>query len=423
MTEEEARPVGAGRQRIPQRSASCRGADRSRQPWTLFARSLWHAPDRDGKMEVQLLPGQLQPGHKWPRQQSITALQAPDVTTEMQVAVDRVLLALLDSGFSNLLRVGSLQRIAKRLLAHSLHSGDDSRDALGQLQGMLADAAGAEAEMIRSEIAQLQAGAERQRRKRLSTAAVVGVTCCAALQSTLEGQAFDVLLLDESSQMTEPTSLVPLLRAKPSQYCSSVHRAYELLLATQQTTCVEATSCLITGVKRICSSSVTRCHPTLSMLSNRHFYNSMLINGVSGEQRSAIVPGLPPLLGVICFFRGQANLIRQMLAAESCRGAAVVQVATVDSFQARDATRHAAAKEGRVCMEVGVMRHLVVVGAAEVLSQAPSPVLRDLVKACRAGTGGSSYAPGSSLLALPALSAACMQQECDAAAVAAARAV
>lgn len=34
----------------------------------------------------------------------------------------------------------------------------------------------------RSEIAQVQAGAERQRRKRLGTAAVVGVTCCAALQ-------------------------------------------------------------------------------------------------------------------------------------------------------------------------------------------------------------------------------------------------
>jgi hypothetical protein len=70
----------------------------------------------------------------------------------MQVAVDRVLLALLDSGFSNMLRVGSLQRIAKRLLAYSLHSGDDSRDALGQLQGMLGDAAGAEAEMIRRDV-------------------------------------------------------------------------------------------------------------------------------------------------------------------------------------------------------------------------------------------------------------------------------
>jgi hypothetical protein len=144
------------------------------------------------------------------------------------------------------------------------------------------------------------------------------------------------------------------------------------------------------------------------MLSNRHFYNSMLVNGVSEQQRGAIVPGLPPLvfcdcmggrsqaaegggrssvnkaeaqlvvtlvlallnckvqrqqrvrsehggaaaaaggdddeeeheeeeeeedgvpavpalqLGVICFFRVQANLIKQMLAAGAMRGLAVV---------------------------------------------------------------------------------------------------
>lgn len=34
----------------------------------------------------------------------------------------------------------------------------------------------------RSEIAAIQAGAERRRRKALSTAAVVGITCCSALQ-------------------------------------------------------------------------------------------------------------------------------------------------------------------------------------------------------------------------------------------------
>lgn len=60
-----------------------------------------------------------------------------------------MLVALLDSGFTNVLRVGALQRIARRLLAHSLHTADDSRDALSQLQSMLHDAAGAEAEMIR----------------------------------------------------------------------------------------------------------------------------------------------------------------------------------------------------------------------------------------------------------------------------------
>jgi hypothetical protein len=50
----------------------------------------------------------------------------------------------------------------------------------------------------RAELAALQAGAERQRRKRLCTAAVVGITCCACLQSLLEGvPPFDVVLLDE----------------------------------------------------------------------------------------------------------------------------------------------------------------------------------------------------------------------------------
>jgi hypothetical protein len=40
--------------------------------------------------------------------------------------VDRVLLGLMDAGFSNMLRVGSLQRIAKRLLGVSLHSAGEA---------------------------------------------------------------------------------------------------------------------------------------------------------------------------------------------------------------------------------------------------------------------------------------------------------
>lgn len=44
------------------------------------------------------------------------------VAAHTNVAVDRVLLGLLDAGFSNMLRVGSLPRIAKRLLGVSLHS-------------------------------------------------------------------------------------------------------------------------------------------------------------------------------------------------------------------------------------------------------------------------------------------------------------
>lgn len=47
-------------------------------------------------------------------------------------------------------------------------------------------------------------------------------------------------------------------------------------------------------------------------------------------------------------------------------------------------------------------RHLVVVGAADVLSQAPGGVLRDLVWRCR---GAGCCFPGSSILGLPGLAA------------------
>lgn len=54
------------------------------------------------------------------------------------------------AGFTDVSRVGSLQRIAKPLLRYSLHSSEDQRDAASQLRAMLTDAVGAEAEMIRS---------------------------------------------------------------------------------------------------------------------------------------------------------------------------------------------------------------------------------------------------------------------------------
>lgn len=43
----------------------------------------------------------------------------------------------------------------------------------------------------------------------------------------------------------------------------------------------------------------------LSLLSNKHFYNSRLVNGVTAAQRGPLVPGLPPL--VLCDCQGGAS--------------------------------------------------------------------------------------------------------------------
>ncbi len=70
-----------------------------------------------------------------------------------------------------------------------------------------------------------KAGAEAQRRAQLKHIAVVGITCAGAAGaagSALEGQRFDVVVLDECSQMIEPLALLPMVLGKPRYVCLQV---------------------------------------------------------------------------------------------------------------------------------------------------------------------------------------------------------
>ena len=67
---------------------------------------------------------------------------------------------------------------------------------------------------------QITAGADRKRRQLLKAASVVGVTCCSASLPALDGQNFDVVILDECSQIVEPLSLMPIVRAR-CRYCAN----------------------------------------------------------------------------------------------------------------------------------------------------------------------------------------------------------
>lgn len=163
---------------------------------------------------------------------------------------------------ADFLRLGALRRVHRQLLPHTLHcSGDKGghKEAVHELQEMLKAAAGPEeTALLQAELAsvrarmpavmqaagawctpdmccwqwQVQAGAERKRKKLLSSASIVGMTCCSSALPVLDGQAFDIVVLDEGSQITEPLALLPITRA-------GCRRAHVHALICARRTCMQ----------------------------------------------------------------------------------------------------------------------------------------------------------------------------------------
>jgi len=393
----------------------------------------------------QPLPGAKQKGP--PRQILVAA--------HTNVAVDRILSGLVATGFTDIIRVGSLNRISdKSLLRYSMHSSDGEwgNDTEAELKQMLATATGSEAALIRGEIEELRLqGGAKARQARLSTAKVVGVTCCSASLPVMEGRRFEVLILDESSQMVEPLSLLPIITSScwfliaagdpcqlppvvASPAAGSLHGLVRPLFVRLQ-----ALGHRIHFLRR-----QYRCHPAIARIPNQQFYGGQLLDGCTAEQRPAVVPHLPPIclvdvlgneqrsrdsasvsnyeeatavsrivhllktggvaaedIGVICFFRAQAQLIERLLSRQgAAAGSGAVQVATVDSFQGAERsvvilsfslTRSDAAFSGNMQrLNVALTRakhHLVAVGCSAALAASAKP-LRALVAHCKGSPGG-----------------------------------
>lgn len=172
------------------------------------------------------------------------------------------------------------------------------------------------------------AGADRQRKRLLKTVPVVGVTCCSSTLAALDGQRFDVLVLDECSQMVEPLSAVPLLRAQarfliaagdplqlPPMIASPAHvtpaaaagvAPPQRMHALQQQPLQQQQNAQAHGLLRPLFVRLTalglppfllrrqyRCHPDISAVPNAHFYGGRLLDGCTRDQRASLLPGLP----------------------------------------------------------------------------------------------------------------------------------
>lgn len=139
------------------------------------------------------------------------------VSSATNVAIDTILMGLLERGFQDFARVGCLKRIAKPVLKYTLRESSDEdkieKESLRDLNEMLKGTRdAADIRQINAAIAECRAGKVRDLRRKLGKIRVVGVTCASSGRDALVGQRFDVCILDESSQFIEPLSLLPLSR-------------------------------------------------------------------------------------------------------------------------------------------------------------------------------------------------------------------
>jgi hypothetical protein len=233
------------------------------------------------------------------------------VCSHTNIAVDRVCIGLLESKMDAFLRVGPVRKIHHSLLGNTLHASDSKShaNALSELKDMVKNATGEVLEKLQIEIAAIEKGADRKRKKNLKTCPVIGVTCVSTALDVLQDQTFDILVLDEASQLTEPLSLAPMIRSKckyviaagdpnqlPPVVCSPEKVEGENANGLARPLFVRLAGL---GHEPHLLKTQYRCHPHISAISNRFFYDNKLEDGISVNDRKSMIPSVPSSVAVI----------------------------------------------------------------------------------------------------------------------------
>lgn len=288
------------------------------------------------------------------------------------VAVDRILIGLLEQGFKDFRRAGSVKKIDKQILPYLLRSSDnlELKDQIKELEDMLRYEKPGSSEMasIKLTLQRLKSSSDSGNSR---IASVVGATCAACVFDVLSNVKASLLIMDECSQMTEPLSLIPITKFRPScmlligdpaQLAPTVTTPYKSVYESPshgfEWTLLERLAALKVA-EPIMLKTQYRCHPAISRVASDCFYNSQLKDGIAAADRTfqsskwapivfkQVVGGQEALtksssfynrgeavlavqlleniffaygdqlssddIGVVCLYKGQVDFVRQLL--------------------------------------------------------------------------------------------------------------
>lgn len=287
------------------------------------------------------------------------------IAATTNVAVDNVLLNLLDDGFDNLTRVGSVKNMSRKVLPYA--TGNSDLDELKTLQSM---------EMNKEVELAIKNAQEEKRTKtsKIDICRVTGVTCAACQFECIQNKKFTFVLLDECSQQPEPISFLPISFGCQQLICCGDPMQLPPTISSHSPLGLGRPlfSRLIRVYPPVMLSIQYRCHPSIADICSKLFYKGKVTSGVSEEDRRPLYEmptvclfnvvsgseksmrgsyineqeittvislvrcllkrGVPnDQIGVICFYKAQVDMIQQPLCDDGKHP--VVDVSTVDAFQ------------------------------------------------------------------------------------------
>jgi len=171
--------------------------------------------------------------------------------------------------------------------------------------------------ILQQEIANLKGGKLLMARKQfMKKCSVIGVTTYSSTHKYLEGKEFAVVVLDECSQMTEPSSLLPIARTRCKTLVAvgDPQQLYPVVECHPEDGGNASSKVTRNPLQRTLFSRLTdagypkltlrtqyRLHPVISAIPNKNFYEGMLMDGVDASQRASLIKVatggvLPPIV-------------------------------------------------------------------------------------------------------------------------------
>lgn len=135
------------------------------------------------------------------------------ITSTTNVAVDGLFTTLIERGMGpQCVRVGCIKRISKKVLCRTVTENGNVNGA-AELESLLqSDTLSSDDRLLIMQAIVDFKAKPRSKSSELRKARIVGCTCASLTKSIMDDQQFDIVIVDEATQLVEPMVLVPCVR-------------------------------------------------------------------------------------------------------------------------------------------------------------------------------------------------------------------